>query len=131
MNGEIVQRAIAGALFAAPGEGRLGVGHVVLVHLDAKMLDRTDRAAGEKLGDVADRGTLNIVVAEYGDPAAGPRRRLHALRVGETGRHRLFAPYVLARFEGRHRQGRVQSIGRRDRNDVDRGIGNKRSPVGR
>src|SRR5208282_747325 len=131
MDGKIVERAIAGARVATPCERRLRIGHEVLVHLDAELGDRADRAALQVLCDVTDCGTLDVVVAEDRDFAARARRRGHVLGVAERGRHRLFAPDVLARFKSGDRHRRVQ-IGRgRDRDDVDGRVGDNGSPVGR
>ena len=131
MDGEIVERAVAGARLAAPGERRLRVGHEVLVHLDAKLGQPADRAAPYELcGCNGSAGTLDVVVAEDGDLAARPRRRGHALGVGERRRHRLFAPHVLARFERGDRHRRVQSVRGGDRDDIDGRVGDQRAPVG-
>ena len=75
-------------------------------------------------------GALDVIVAEDRDPARGARRRRHALGVGERRRHRLFAPDMLARLERRDRHRRMQRVRRRDRDDVDRRIGDQRPPVG-
>ena len=129
MNGEIVERAIAGARLAAPGKGRLGIGHEILVHFEAEMGEVADRVALDQLVDEADGGALDVIIAEDGDAAGGARRRRHALGIGERRRHRLFAPYMLACFERRDRHLRMQGIGGGDRDDLDARVRDQRPPV--
>ena len=130
MDREIVERAIARAASLRQENGALGVGHEILVHLDAEMSDPADRVLVEQPGDVADRRTLDVVVAEDRDPAAGARRRRHALRVRERGRHRLFAPDVLAGLERGDRHRGVQAGRGGDRDDIDLRVCDERLPVG-
>ena len=129
MDGEIVQGAVAGPRLAAPGKGRLGIGHVVLVHFEAKMGEQADRVALDKLADEADGWALDVIIAEDGDPARGARRRRHALGIFERRRHRLFAPHMLARFERRNRHRRMQGVGGGDRNDLHARVRDQRAPV--
>ena len=93
-------------------------------------MSRPIAPALEKLADETDGRALDIIVAEDRDPTRCPRRRRHPLGIGERGRHRLFAPHVLARFERRDRHRRMERVRRRDRYDLDRRIGDQRPPVG-
>ncbi len=129
VDGEIIQGAVAGPRLAAPGKGRLGIGHEVLVHFEAKMGEQADRVALEKLVDEADGRTLDVIIAEYGDAAGGARRRRHALGLVERRRHRLFAPHMLASFERRDRHRGVQGVGGGDRNDFHARVRDQRAPV--
>ena len=119
MDGEIVQRAVTRVRLAPPRERRLGIGHEVLVHLDPKIGDPTDRALSKQLGDVADRGALDVIVAEDRDPAARARSPGHSLGLGERGRHRLLAPDMFARLERGDGHRRMEPGRRGDRDDVD------------
>ena len=53
MHGEIVERAIAGGCLALPVERRFRIGHEILVHLDADMVDRADGPLVDQRADVA------------------------------------------------------------------------------
>ncbi len=96
MHAEIVDRAIAVGRLVALLERRFRIGHEILVHLDADMVDRADRAFVEQLADVADDRVLDVVVAEHGDLAGRLGGGQHLFGVGERRRHRLFAPDMLA-----------------------------------
>ena len=129
MDGEIVQSAVAGPRLAAPGKRRLGIGHEVLVHFEAKMGEQADRVALDQLVDEADGRTLDVIVAEDGDAAGGARRRRHALGLVERRRHRLFAPHMLASFERCDRHRRMQGVGGGDRNDFHARVRDQSAPV--
>ncbi|MNE45182.1 hypothetical protein D3C80_1394550 [compost metagenome] len=129
MHGEIIQRAVTGGRLALPVEGLGGIGHEVLIHLGADMVDLADRAFVDQAADMADDGVLNVVVAHgrrFARPAGGIA---HLYRIGKGGRHRLFAPDMLAGLKGGNGHFRVEGIRRGDRDDVDLGIGQQIAPV--
>ena len=92
-------------------------------------LTGADRAVGEQLADVTDDGVLDVVVAEHGDLAGSPGRRQHLFGVLQVGRHRLFAPDMLAGGKrcGRHLQ--MELVRRGDRDHVDLRIGDHLAPI--
>ena len=94
MHAEIVERAIAVGRLVALLERRLGVGHEILVHLDADMVDGADRALVEQFPDVPDHRILDVVVAEHGGlagarapPQASFRRRPGSAPSASRTRH--------------------------------------------
>jgi len=129
VHGEIVERAVAGRGFALPVEGLGRVGHEVLIHFDADVVDGTDRALADQPPDMADHRILDIVVAHDRHPARPGGGVTHADRIGQCRRHRLFAPDMLAGFERCDRHLGVEGIGRGHRNHVDRWIGQEVAPV--
>ena len=131
MHREIVDRAIAVDRLVTLLERRLRIGQEILVHLDANVVDRSDRAFADQLADVTDDRVLDVVVAEHGDLAGSARRGQHLFGIRQVGRHRLFAPDVLAggKCRGRHLQ--VELVGRGDRNDVDLRVGDDLAPIAR
>ena len=130
MHAEIVERAMARRAVALEAERRPGVGHEILVHLDPDMVDPADRARGQQMADLPDHRILDVVVPKDRDATRHTRRIRHALRIGEAGRHRLFAPHMLARLERGDRHLGVELVGRRDRHHVDRRIVDQRPPIG-
>ncbi len=68
-----------------PEEQRLRIGHEILIHLDAQMVDLADDLLVEQRADVTDGRALDVVVAEGRDLAGFFRRRRHGLGFGEDG----------------------------------------------
>ena len=83
MHPEIVERAKPSRLLAAPGKRRGGVGHEILVHLDADVIDRADRPGIEQLANLPHQRVLDVVITEQRDLAGGLGRSGHGLRVGQ------------------------------------------------
>ncbi len=129
MHGEIVKRTIAGGKLALPIKEDVGISHEILIHFDADMIDRTDGALAQERPDVLHDRVLDIVIAKDGNLAGALRRFQHPLGIGIGRRHRLFAPDMLAGFEGCNRHLGVELIGSGDGNDVDLWIGDQRPPV--
>ena len=94
-----------------------------------KWVSRPIALALDELADVTDGRALDVIVAEDGDPVRGARRRRHALGLFQRGRHRLFAPHMLARFERRDRHRRVQGVRGGDRDDLHARVRDQRPPV--
>ena len=76
-----------------------------------------------------DRRRAEIVVADHGAHARGFRRQGHLARVGRGQRQGLLAVDVLARRQRRQRHLLVQDVGRRDRDQLHRRIGDEVAPV--
>ncbi|CAI2931734.1 protein of unknown function [Aminobacter niigataensis] len=114
-----------------PEERSVGIGHEVLVHLDAEMVDLADDLLVEQLADVADGRALDVVVAEYRCLARLAGGGGHGFGLCERRRHRLFAPQVLAGFEDGDGHLGMELVWRGQRDDLDLGIGDDSAPVAR
>jgi hypothetical protein len=115
--------------FALPVEQVLRVGHEVLVHLEAHMVDASDLPLVEDAADQPDGRVLDVVVAQGRDPAGGAGGRQHALRIGKPRGHRLLAPHMLAGLQGRNRHLGMEGVGGGDRHHVHGRIRHEGAPV--
>jgi hypothetical protein len=88
-----------------------------------------DRAFVEQRFHVTDQRVLDVIVAHDSRLAGFAGRGAHALGIGERGRHRLFAPDMLAGFEGRDRHVGMKLVGRCDRDHIDFRIGEQIAPI--
>ena len=129
MDGEIVERAVAGRCFVLPIVERVGVGHEILVHFDAQVIHGANDILFEEPGNVADRRILDVIVTEHANLARAPSGITHPQRVGERRRHRFLAPDVFASLEGGDGHLSMECIRCGDRDHVDRIVGNEFTPV--
>ena len=129
VRGEIAERAEARHVApAAPGIGRLGVGHVVFVAHAAEIADLADRAILDQLLGEPDGGRAHVVVADQRLALGAACDRGHLLGGVEIGGQRLLAIDMLAGLERGDGDLRMQRVGRGDRDHVDSRIGDQLLP---
>lgn len=119
------------ALLEAPAERRVGVRAPVLQVGAAEVEDLADRALFDVLLGQRHGGRATVVERDGGDDARLLRGLVHAARLFRGGREGLLADDVLARLGGGDRDLRVQVVGRRDVDHVDRRVVDHVAPRGR
>ena len=130
MAADVGERAAAGAL-VAEGEGRRGVGHVVLGVHAAVAADLAELARRDHLPRQLQHRIAQIVEPDLGRDPRRLGRLGHLARLrGERG-ERLLAVDVLARGDRREGHLAVQRVGGGHADDVDPRIGDHRPPVRR
>jgi hypothetical protein len=110
-------------------ERRFGIGHEILVHLYADVIDVADRTLVEQFADVTDQRILDVIVAEDSHFSGGFGGGEHLFGVRQIGRHRLLAPDMLAGRQRRRRHLQMELVRCGDGDDVDLGVGHDLSPV--